>query len=145
MAILLAASPPLPNFVGMNVQAAQQWAQQHGVTLHTQQDQNSQAPQGTITSQTPAAGSAYRQGQTVTVQVSNGPALVNVPYVIGLNVNQATRELEAAGFQVQVEQFGVTGNRVFDYSPVGQAPPGSTITIAVGQTGGLGQRAAFGF
>jgi hypothetical protein len=37
-----------------------------------------------------------------------------------------------------VETFGVAGNRVFDYSPVGQAPSGSTITIAVGQTGGFG-------
>ncbi len=137
VAILLAVSPPLPNFVGMNVQAAQQWAQQHDVTLQTQQNQNSQAPQGTITAQTPAAGSAYRPGQTVTVTVSNGPALVNVPYVIGLNVNQATRELVAAGFQVQVEQFGMGGNKVIDYSPVGQAPPGSTIVLDVGPTGGF--------
>jgi eukaryotic-like serine/threonine-protein kinase len=138
VAILLAVSQPLPNFVGENIHTAEQWAQQHDVTLQEQQDQNSQQPQGTITAQTPVAGSAYRSGQTVIVQVSNGPAMVNVPDVIGLNVNLATRELEAAGFQVQVETFGVTGNRVFDYSPVGQAPQGSTITLAVGQTGGLG-------
>ncbi len=138
VAILLAESPPLPNFVGENIHTAEQWAQQHDVTLQSQQDQNSQQPQGTITAQTPVAGSAYRPGQTVIVEVSNGPAMVNVPDVIGLNVNLATRELEAAGFQVQVETFGVTGNRVFDYSPVGQAPQGSTITLAVGQTGGLG-------
>jgi beta-lactam-binding protein with PASTA domain len=144
VAILLAASPPLPNFVGENVQAAQQWAQQHGVTLHQQQDQNSQQPQGTITAQTPAAGSAYRPGQIVIVEVSNGPALVSIPDVDGLNVNLATRELEAAGFQVQVETFGVVGNRVFDYSPVGQAPQGSTITLAVGQTGGFGQLGGLG-
>ena len=144
VAIMLAASPPLPNFVGENVQTAQQWAQQHGVTLQQQQDQNSQQPQGTITAQTPVAGSAYRPGQTVIVQVSNGPAMVNVPDVIGLNVNLATRELEAAGFQVQVETFGVVGNRVFDYSPVGLAPRGSTITLAVGQTGGFGQTGGLG-
>ena len=138
VAILLAASLPLPNFVGENVNTAQQWAQQHGVTLQQQQVDNSQAQQGTIISQTPAAGSAYRSGQIVTVQVANGPTLVPVPNVDGLNVNLATRELEAAGFQVQVETFGVAGNRVFDYSPVGQAPQGSTITIAVGQTGGFG-------
>jgi beta-lactam-binding protein with PASTA domain len=137
VAILVVASPPLPNFVGEDVHTAEQWAQQHGVTLQTQQDQNSQQPQGTITGQTPAAGSVYLQGQTVVVQVSAAPAMVQIPDVIGLNVNQATRELEAAGFQVTVEYFGVTGNRVFDYSPVGQAPQDSTITIAVGQTGGI--------
>ncbi|HEY6295717.1 MAG TPA: PASTA domain-containing protein [Streptosporangiaceae bacterium] len=136
VAILLAASPPLPNFVGESEQAAQQWAQQHGVTLQTQQVQNSQAQQGTIVGQTPAAGSAYRPGQIVTVRVSNGPALVNVPYVIGMNVDQATAELEAAGFQVLVNRYG-GGNRVIDYSPVDQAPPGSTIVLDVGGGGGF--------
>jgi eukaryotic-like serine/threonine-protein kinase len=138
VAILVAASPPLPNFVGENVRTAEQWAQQHGVTLQQQQDQNSSQPQGTIIAQNPPAGSVYRQGQTVTVQVSAAPAQVNVPYVIGLTVNQATQVLEAAGFQVQVERFGLVGNRVIDYSPVGQAPPGSTVVLDVGPTGGFG-------
>jgi eukaryotic-like serine/threonine-protein kinase len=146
VAILVVASPPLPNFVGENVHTAEQWAQQHGVTLNEQHNQNSQQPQGTITGQTPAAGSVYRQGQTVVVQVATAPALVPVPDVIGLSRIQAVRELEAAGFQVQVETFGVAGFGVFNYSPVGQAPSGSTITIAVGQgqTGGLGQTGPFG-
>jgi len=137
VAILVAASPPLPDFVGMNLQAAQQWAQQHGVTLQTQQDQNSQAPQGTITGQIPAAGSAYRPGQTVIVQVSNGPAQVSVPDVIGLTVSQATQELEAAGFQVRTQQVGVLGNRVVDYNPSGQAAPGTIIFLIVGNFGGF--------
>ncbi len=140
VAIQVVASPPLPNFVGENVHTAEQWAQQHGVTLNEQQDQNSQQPEGTITGQTPAAGSAYRQGQTVVVKVSTAPALVPVPDVIGLSRIRAVRELEAAGFQVQVETFGVAGFGVFNESPMGQAPSGSTITIAVGQgqTGGSG-------
>jgi len=138
VAILVVASPPLPNFVGMTVQAAQQWAAQHGVSLQPQQDQNSQLPSGTIAGQIPAAGSAYRPGQTVIVQVSTGPAEVNVPYVIGMTVGQATQVLEAAGFQVQTEEFGLAGNRVIDYSPVGQAPPGSTVVLDVGPDVGFG-------
>ena len=145
VAILVAESPPLPNFVGMNVQTAQQWAQQHGITLQQQQDQNSQQPPGMITGQTPGAGSAYRQGQTVIVQVSTGPLEVNVPDVSGLNVNQATRMLEAAGFRVQMQQMDVTGTGVFYYSPVGQAPRGSTIVIYVGTTGGFGGGNGGGF
>ncbi len=137
VAILVAASPPLPDFVGMNVQAAEQWAAQHGINLQQQQDQNSQQPQGTITAQIPRPGSAYRRGQTVIVQVSAGPVLVNVPDPIGLTVAAATQLLQAAGFQVQVEQFGLVGNRVIDYSPVGQAPAGSTIVLDVGPTGGF--------
>ena len=31
-----------------------------------------------------------------------------------------------------MNRFGFVGNKVFDYSPVGQAPRGSTITLDVG-------------
>ena len=52
--ILVAAGPPLPNFVGMDIDAAQQLAQQHKVTLQQQPDGNSQQPAGIITGQQPA-------------------------------------------------------------------------------------------
>ena len=82
----------------------------------------------------PAAGSLYQQGETVVVNVSTGPAEVNVPDVIGMSVQEATQELQAAGFKPQVQSFGLPGDandRVWDYSPVGQAPRGSTILLDV--------------
>jgi serine/threonine-protein kinase len=129
--IEVAAGPPLPNLVGQDIQAAQQWAGEHGVTLQQRQDTNSQQPKGTITGQEPAPGSLVRQGDTVTVNVSTGPAIVPVPDVIGLSVEQATQQLQAAGFQVVVHRFSPI-DRVFDFAPVGQAPRGSTITLDVG-------------
>jgi serine/threonine-protein kinase len=130
--IQVAGGPPLPNFAGMTLDEATQWAQAHGVNLNTVQDQNSTLPQGTIISQQPRAGSLYQQGETVTVTVSAQPAVVPVPDVQGMTVGQATQELEAAGFQVKVNQdtFGFgNGNRVFDFTPSFQAPHGSTITL----------------
>jgi eukaryotic-like serine/threonine-protein kinase len=132
--ILVAAGLPVPNFVGQSLQVAQQWASEHGASLQQQQDQNSQQPQGTITGQEPAGGSLYQQGETVVVNVSTGPAEVNVPDVIGMNVQQATQTLQAAGFKVQVQSFGLGNNpngRVWDYSPVSTAPRGSTILLDV--------------
>jgi len=129
--ILVAASPPLPNFVGMSVDAAQQWADQHSVHLQQQPDANSQQPAGTVTGQEPAAGSTFQAGQTVVVQVSSGPQLVAVPDPIGMTVEQATQVLQAAGFQVSVRRFGLF-DRVFDFSPVSEAPRGSVITLDVG-------------
>jgi eukaryotic-like serine/threonine-protein kinase len=139
VAILVSAGLTVPNFVGMNIDAAQQWAGQHNVNLQQQQDPNSQAPPGTITSQQPGAGSSYQQGETVTVFVSTGPAEVNIPDPIGLPVQQATQMLQAAGFQVQVQTFGGSGNTVWYYSPTGQAPRGSTIILYVisGNQGGF--------
>ncbi len=129
--ILIAGGPPLPNFVGADQQTAQQWASQHGVTLQQQPDNNSQQPAGTITGQEPAGGAFVQPGQTVVVKVSTGPQIVNVPNPIGLSVEQATQELQAAGFNVQVNRYGPF-DKVFDFSPVVSAPRGSTIVLDVG-------------
>ena len=129
--ILVAASPPLPEFIGMNIDTARQLANQDQLSLQEQSDPNSQQPAGTIIGQEPAAGAMYRPGQTVIVRVSAGPQLVPVPNVIGMSVQQATQALQAAGFQVQVNSFTQFG-KVFDFSPVGEAPRGSTITIDSG-------------
>ena len=67
----------------------------------------------------------------MTVSVSPGPPEVAVPDVQGMNANRAEQELAAAGFQVSVDNTGF-GNRVMSYSPTGQAPKASTITIVVG-------------
>jgi eukaryotic-like serine/threonine-protein kinase len=136
--ILVAGGPSVPNFSGQAVQVAQQWASAHGAHLQTQQNQNSQLPSGTITGQEPAAGSVYQQGETVVVDVSAGPAEVNVPDTVGMSVRQATRVLEAAGFNVQEQSYGLGGNRVWGYNPEGQAPRGSTIMIDVLPFGGGG-------
>ena len=129
--ILISAGLSIPDFSGQNVQAAVQWANQHGVTLNQQPDNNSQQPAGTVTGQQPAANTVFQSGETITVQVSSGPQEVNVPDPIGMTVNQATQTLQAAGFQVQVNKYGFV-NKVFDFSPVGQAPRGSTIVLDVG-------------
>jgi serine/threonine-protein kinase len=129
--IMVAAGPPLPNFTGMDIHAAEQLAGQDKVTLQQQQDDNSQQAKGIITGQQPTAGGVFQPGQTVVVRVSTGPQLVAVPDPIGMSVQDATRLLENAGFQVKVNRFGFF-NKVFDYSPVDQAPRGSTITLDTG-------------
>jgi eukaryotic-like serine/threonine-protein kinase len=136
VAISVAGGPPLPGFVGQNIQVAQQWAQAHGANLQQQQDPNSTQPQGTITGQQPAPGSLYQQGETVVVTVSAQPAMVPIPAVTGMTVEQATQILRAAGFMVQVSTFGGGGGgggggTVWTTSPTGQAPAGSTVTVYV--------------
>ena len=146
--IQVSGGAAVPNFVGQSQQVAQDWASSHGAHLQTQQDQNSQQPSGTITQQEPAAGSLYQQGETVVVTVSSGPAEVNIPDVIGMSVQEATQELHGAGFNVQVQSFGLPGNpngKVWDYSPVGQAPRGSTILLDVLPGGGQGGGGGGGF
>jgi serine/threonine-protein kinase len=131
--ILVSAGPPLPNFVGQQQSAAQTWAQANGISLNVQPaPASSTQPQGTITKQSPGPNTAYTSGEVVTVYVSPGPPNVSVPNVDGESLLQAVHQLQQAGFQVTTQQAGPFGRTVFNYSPSGQAPKGSTITLYYG-------------
>jgi serine/threonine-protein kinase len=121
----------LPNFVGTQLPAAQSTAQQGGYALNPVTEAKSNQPAGTITSQSPAPGTPVSPHEVVTVHVSAGPPQVSIPNVTGMNVNQATQALTAAGFNVAVNNV-LPGHKVISYSPTGQAPQGSTITLTVG-------------
>ena len=136
VAIVESSGIPLPALVGQQQSAAQQQAQQDGFQLNPEQDAKSNQPAGTITGQSPQPGTPITPGEVVTIRVSAGPQLVNVPNVDGLEVQHAISLLQAAGFQVNVNTVG-PGHHVFNYSPAGQAPQSSTITIFVGFGGGL--------
>jgi serine/threonine-protein kinase len=131
--IAVSAGPPLPSFSGQQFGAAQGTAQSGGYQLQ-QVGVSSNQPQGTIVGQSPAAGTPITKGEVVTVQVSNGPPMVAIPNVQGLKVAQATAILQQAGFQVQVNQGVFGGGTVSSFSPTGQAPKGSTITLNLGFT-----------
>jgi eukaryotic-like serine/threonine-protein kinase len=129
--ITVSAGPPLPDFVGQQFSSAQGQAQSGGYQLQQQSVASSQPP-GTITSQSPAPGTPITKGEVVVVQVSSGPPQVSIPDVTGMSVQAATSELQQAGFQVTVNRGLFGGNTVTSYSPTGQAPKGTMITLVVG-------------
>ncbi len=131
VSIFVSDGAPLPNFVGQQFSAAQAAAATGGYSLNQVTVSNSSQPSGTIIRQSPAASTPITSPEVVTVWVSAGPPEVAVPDVQGMNVPQAEAALSAAGFQVSENQV-TPGNKVISYSPTGQAPQGSTITIVVG-------------
>ncbi len=130
--ITVSAGPPLPNFVGQQQSVAQQWAGANGVSLNVQPDAKSDQPQGTVTRQSPAPDTPVSKGEVITVYISPGPPNVAIPNVDGEGALRAYDRLRALGFQVTTQQAGPFGRTVFNYSPSGQAPQGSTITIYYG-------------
>jgi serine/threonine-protein kinase len=125
----------LPNLVGQNISAVQQWASSNQITVQPTTVQSSQQ-QGTIVAQSPAPQTPVKQGATVSVSVSAGPPQVPIPDVTGQSCQQGQQTLQQAGFQVQVQQgfFGnVFGDNVQSMSPTGQAPSGTTITLQCGR------------
>ena len=129
--LTVSAGPPLPNFVGQQKAVAEQWASANGVSLNEVTAKSSDQPAGTVLKQSVAPGSAFSKGQVITIDISPGPPMVTIPDVNGMKVDQAVSTLEKLGFQVTVDRVGPF-NSVFNYSPTGQAPKGSTITLQVG-------------
>ncbi|MCX4574453.1 Stk1 family PASTA domain-containing Ser/Thr kinase [Streptomyces sp. NBC_01571] len=95
----------------------------------------SEFDKGQVARQSPDAGSEAATGDTVTLTVSKGPEMVQVPDVVGDSVDDATKALEDAGFQVDEDRglLGLFGDHVKGQSVDGgkTAPKGSTITIEI--------------
>ncbi len=97
----------------------------------TKEEFNTSIAKGSVISQTPAPGTIHR-GDTVSVVVSKGPDLVEVPGVRGMSEAGARAKLEQAGFTVRSERIagGLLG-LAHSTAPGGgqQAPRGSTIVL----------------
>jgi eukaryotic-like serine/threonine-protein kinase len=130
--VTVSAGPPLPNFVGQPLSAAQAAAQSGGFKINAVPVASSNQPANTITSQSPGPGTPITPGEVVTVRYSNGPPQVPVPNVVGMPVRQATQILQQAGFTVQVVGGLFHNATVASESPTGTAPKGSTITLTLG-------------
>jgi serine/threonine-protein kinase len=89
-------------------------------------------PAGTVLSVTPAPGTQVPTGTEVAIVVASGK--VQVPDVRGRTVQEATTELQKAGFSVGLQPRDDPGapDRVLDQSPVGTlAARGSTVVVVV--------------
>jgi beta-lactam-binding protein with PASTA domain len=131
VSIVLSAGPPLPDFVGQDKAVAEQWAAANGVKLNEVTARHSDQPVNIVVKQSVPPGSAFTNGEVITIQFSPGPPMVNIPDVTGLRVPKAVSILRNDGFAVQIHTVGPF-NVVTTESPTGQAPKGSTITLITG-------------
>ncbi|MDT0614521.1 Stk1 family PASTA domain-containing Ser/Thr kinase [Streptomyces lancefieldiae] len=96
---------------------------------------NSEYDSGEVARQTPGPGSRAAEGDTVTLTVSKGPEMIEVPDVVGDSVDDAVQKLKDAGFQVDEDRglLGLFGDTVKDQSVDGgdTAPKGSTVKITI--------------
>jgi serine/threonine-protein kinase len=132
--LMVSAGIGLPDFTGQPRQVAEQWLQQHQLQVQEQQQNSTSQPQDNVIKQSPAANSPITQGEVVTLYISTGPPIVQIPNVTGMSVPDASKQLEALGFQVSVVGFG--RGKVIAFQPTGQAPKGATITLLAGPGGG---------
>jgi serine/threonine-protein kinase len=123
---------PVGSWVGKSADDAQHELGKHGLKVDVSQDYSDKVPAGVVISQVPKDGTLFK-GDTVTLLVSLGPELLEVPNVVAHGVDDAQKELKEAGFKVDVQEApGYIGlGYVFSMDPQAgtQLPKGSTVTI----------------
>ncbi|WP_030417828.1 Stk1 family PASTA domain-containing Ser/Thr kinase [Streptomyces sp. NRRL F-5065] len=138
VALVLSKGRPVevPDVAGEDLQDARAELTEAGLTVEVAPEQvTSEYDKGQVARQTPAPGSRAAEGDTVTLTVSKGPEMVEVPDVVGESVADARQTLQKAGFGVKEDRglLGLFGDRVREQSVSGgdTAPKGSTITLRI--------------
>jgi serine/threonine-protein kinase len=124
----------VPEVVGTDADAATKQLTDLGLKVDHSEKFSESVARGQVISVDPKPGTTAYRGDTVSLVVSKGPPLVEVPRVVGLSEDDARAALEAAGFRVEVDKplpivvFGVQSQNPRGGS---MAPKGSTVTITV--------------
>ncbi|MEU8032540.1 Stk1 family PASTA domain-containing Ser/Thr kinase [Streptomyces sp. NPDC049099] len=126
----------VPDVTGDDLDEAKQELTDAGLkVVIAPQQVNSDVDKGKVARQSPGDGSPAAEGDTVTLTLSKGPQMVEVPDVVGDSVDDAHKALEGAGFTVDEDRglLGLFGDTVKKQSVKGgdTAPKGSTITITI--------------
>jgi eukaryotic-like serine/threonine-protein kinase len=136
--ILTVSQGPEPvtvfSVVGATLDNATSQLEDAGLRIAATEVFSDTVPSGSIVSQDPAPGTAGHRTDTVNVEVSKGPELIEVPNVERMGYSEAEKTLTDLGFVVkrQTSWGGFIGQVVDQSVDAGQtAPKGSTITLTV--------------
>jgi len=96
---------PVPDLTGVEVAAAKTELAQAKLQYKEGPGQYSDTvPEGSVISTSPGKGEELKRGDTVTVVVSKGRAPIQVPNLVGSNVNDARNQLQSLGLTA-VERY----------------------------------------
>ena len=135
---ILVSKGPKPiaitDWTGKPVERARKSLEAKGFKVTVDEQFDDHVAKGTVVSQSPSSGTGVK-GDQITLVVSKGPELFEIPHVRGLRTNDARHKLEDAGFKVEVHHsvLFVGANYVVTVSP-GEGtmvPKGTTVTITI--------------
>jgi serine/threonine-protein kinase len=124
----------IPDFTGRSGDVAKERLGDLGFEVEFTEENSDTVREGRVISQDPDKGKGYRD-DVITLVISKGPVLVEVPRLNAMSVDEATAELAAVGLRIAVEktEFYVGLERVVRQSQsAGDAiPKGSTVTVYI--------------
>ena len=128
----------VPDVVGWQENDAVAALEEAGFTVEIEEEPSPEVERGFVTGTDPAAGSMLRPGTTVTLSVSSGPEITDVPDLTGLTAQEAQEALDEAGLllnsQVNEERSdSVEAGQVLSQNPAAgsQISKGTQVSITV--------------
>lgn len=129
----------IPDLSGLTLVEAQKKAEELNLKVEVREEKyHLEVPEGQIISQDPVyqENFAIKEGSIVTVNISKGQEIVEVPKVVGYTKDEATKMLKDAGLEVEVEEENSdsveSGYIIKQSSTEGEKiPAGTTVTINV--------------
>jgi hypothetical protein len=97
-----ASTVPVPDVVGQPEGDAQAALEGEGFVVTSMEQSSADVEIGLVISTNPTAGTEVAPGTTVEMVVSSGPGEVVVPDIIGMDTDEATAAIEAAGLTISV-------------------------------------------
>jgi eukaryotic-like serine/threonine-protein kinase len=123
---------PVGSWAGKDADDARQALEERGLKVDVSEDYSNSVAEGLVISQNPKTGTLYK-GESVSLVVSLGPQLVEVPNVVAYGVDDATATLQDEGFNVEVQEApGYIGlGYVYSMDPAAGTflPIGSTVIL----------------
>ena len=125
----------VPDLAGLTFEQAQAKLQESGLGIE-RQEQDSDMPNGSIISTTPASGEELAEGQPVVILVSRGPQMVSRPSLLGKSEADASAVLSSLGLQPNLkrnysEQVKASLVYATEPAPDSSVAAGSTVTLNI--------------
>ncbi|MDA8194527.1 MAG: protein kinase [Thermaerobacter sp.] len=126
----------VPNIRGESLSRAKARLASLGLTLNViGRSPSKSLPKDYILSESPAAGTQVKAGQSVGVVASSGPTLVSIPNLLKQDIFQAKQELSTIGLKALVHQVNNQAAQGLvvrqSPSPAKSVPQGTTVTLWV--------------
>ena len=117
-----ASTVAIPSVSGMNEEQATTRLRDAGFTVDVRQQADPKAPRGTVIATNPASGSKIVKGSTVTLIVSSGKEITEVPDLTGRNTEEAAKILESAGLELDRQVKEQPSDTVKEGAVIEQSP-----------------------
>jgi serine/threonine-protein kinase len=126
---------PVPDVKGLDLATARKRLNGAGFKVHVTHEHSDRVRKGIVIGTVPPAGTNLERKETVTIQVSRGPRLAQVPSVVGMSQAEAAGQIRDAGLVPRFERQESTEpeGQVIDQTPAAgtSVRKGSDVTVTV--------------